>query len=112
MRKDDRFRLQHMLDAAKEAIQFADGKPRTDLDNDRKLVLAIVRDVEIIGEAASKVSPETRAAFPKIPGLDIINMRHHLVHVYFDVDLDVVWDTIKKDLPTLASLLDDALKTE
>lgn len=57
MRKDDRVRLQHMLDAANEALSFIQARVRTDLDNDRMLVLSLIRELEIIGEAASKVSP-------------------------------------------------------
>lgn len=61
MRKDDRARLQHMLDAANEALGFVQGKTRPDLDKDRMLVLSLVKELEIIGEAASKVSPEVRS---------------------------------------------------
>ncbi len=88
MRKDDITRLRHMLDAAREARSFAAGKSRSDLDADRKLALAIIKDIEIIGEAASKVSQEARESHPAIPWLDIINMRNRLIHAYFDIDLD------------------------
>ena len=67
MRKDDRIRLQHMLDAANEALNFIRGKNRADLDSDRMLVLSLVRELEIIGEAASKVSVETRSQNTSIP---------------------------------------------
>ena len=61
MQKDDRIRLQHMLDAAKEALTFIQGRIRADLDNDRMLVLSLIRELEIIGEAARQVSRETRS---------------------------------------------------
>ncbi len=94
-----------MLDAAKEARSFASGKKRSDLDNNRQLALALVKDIEIIGEAASKVSQETRTKHPAIPWLDIINMRNRLIHAYFDIDLEIVWDTATKDLlPLVAEL--------
>jgi uncharacterized protein with HEPN domain len=67
MRKDDRVLLQHMLDAANEALTFIQGKIRADLDNDRMLVLSLVRELEIIGEAASKVSAATRSQNTSIP---------------------------------------------
>jgi len=101
MRKDDLVRLRHMLDAAREARSFVAGRSRCHLDKDRMLVLSLVKDIEIIGEAASKVSPETRTQHDGIPWLDIIDMRNHLVHVYFDVDLDILWDSVAKDLPPL-----------
>lgn len=101
-----------MLDAAKEACSFASGKFRRDLDTDRKLALAIVKDIEIIGEAAGKVSEETRNNHPAIPWPDIINMRNRLIHAYFDIDLDVVWDTVVKDLPPFICLLEKMLAVD
>lgn len=94
-----------MLEAAEEALRFAAGRPRADLDTDRMLVLAVIKCVEIVGEAASRVSQETIAAHPEIPWADIVGMRNRLVHVYFDVDADRVWDTLTDDLPFLVSTL-------
>ena len=109
MRKDDRIRLQHMLDAANEALNFIRGKNRADLDSDRMLVLSLVRELEIIGEAASKVSVETRSQNTSIPWQDISGMRNRLIHAYFDVDLDTVWSTVSKDLPVLKADLEKVL---
>ncbi len=106
MRKGDAFRLRHMLDAACEAVSFARGRRRADLDQDRMLVLALVKDIEIIGEAACQVSPATRGQLPHIPWEDIIGMRHRLVHGYFDINLNVLWKTIEEDLPPLIALLE------
>lgn len=112
MRKDDLTRLRHMLDAAKEAHSFACGKSRGDLGADRKMTLAIVKDIEIIGEAAAKVSQEARLKYSAILWLDIINMRNRLIHAYFDIDLDIVWDTVTKDLPPFIALLEKILAVE
>ena len=70
------------------------------------VVLSLVKDIEIVGEAASKVSLETRERCGGIPWLDIIDMRNHLIHAYFDVDLNIVWNTITKDLPPLIKELE------
>lgn len=105
MRRDDAIRLRHMLDAALEALQFVRGRKREDLDRDRQLVLSLVKEIEIIGEAAYQLSAETRANLPSIPWEDIIGMRHRLVHAYFDINLDILWQTVWEDLPTLVSLL-------
>ncbi len=105
----DLIRLLHMLDAAREAIGFAEGKSRQDLDSDRMLTLAIVKSIEIIGEAAAKVTPETRNAAPDIPWPGIIGMRNRLIHAYFDVDLNRVWDTITDDLPPIITALEKAV---
>ncbi|MBI4610960.1 MAG: DUF86 domain-containing protein [Candidatus Rokubacteria bacterium] len=109
MRKDDANRLRHMRDAAREALEFARGRVRSDLDTDRMLVLALIKDTEIIGEAANQVSEETRAQFPKIPWADIIGMRHRLVHAYFDINLEILWRTVQQDLPPLLAALEKAL---
>ncbi|MDO8724093.1 MAG: DUF86 domain-containing protein [Syntrophales bacterium] len=101
MRKDDAIRVRHMLDAAREALSFAEGKSRRTLPSDRMLILALIKSIEIIGEAASTVTPETRQKYPGIPWRDIIAMRNRLIHVYFDIDLDRLWDTITDDLPKL-----------
>ena len=98
-----------MLDAAKEALEFVRGKRRSDLDTDRMLVLSLVKELEIIGEAAGKVSAEVRAQYNAIPWQDISGMRNRLIHVYFDIDLDVVWTTVTKDLPLLKAELEKIL---
>jgi uncharacterized protein with HEPN domain len=98
-----------MLDAANEALEFVRGKGRPDLDTDRKLVLSLIKELEIIGEAAGKVSAEIRAQHVSIPWQDISGMRNRLIHVYFDIDLDVVWTTVTKDLPLLKTELEKIL---
>lgn len=94
-----------MRDAAQEALSFARGRTRADLDSDRQLVLSLVKDVEIIGEAAYQVSSGTRDALPEIPWEDIIGMRHRLVHAYFDINLNILWKTVQEDLPYLLDKL-------
>lgn len=94
MFKDDTTRLRHMLDAAREAIAFAEGRARSELDDNRMLVLALVKDIGIIGEAACQISDETRERLPAVPWDDIIGMRHRLVHAYFAINLDILWGTV------------------
>ena len=112
MQKDDFIRIQHMLEAAQEAVAFAEGRSRNDLATDRMLSLAIVRCVEIVGEAAANVSAEGRDRCPQIPWNDIVGMRNRVVHAYFDIDLQLVWDTIIDDLPPLIAELDIVLAAE
>ena len=101
-----------MLDAAREACSFSRGQKRADLDRDRMLTLALLKSLEIIGEAANGVSSDTQSRYPGIPWRDIIGMRNRLVHVYFDVDLDLVWDTIRTSLPPLIVELEWVLDAE
>lgn len=110
MRRDDRIRLQHMLDAAREALSFAEGHSRKDLNGNRMLALSVVKCIEIVGEAASRISQETQQEVPQIPWPDIVSMRNRLIHAYFDIDLDRVWDTVEGDLPVLIEQLEELLR--
>lgn len=83
MKSEDRIRIRHMLEAVKEALAFTIDKSREDLDNNRMLTLAIIKELEIIGEAASKLTPEFKAGLPHIPWTDIVGMRNRLTHGYF-----------------------------
>ena len=109
MSKDDRIRLRHMLDAAREALEFSAGRTRADLDRDRMLVLSLVKSIEILGEAAGKVSQEVQDRHPEIPWADMVGMRNRLIHAYHDVNPEVVWRTIQHDLPPLVKQLESAL---
>ena len=106
MYNDDPTRIRHMLDATREAMSFASGHTRSDLDSDRMLVMALMKEIEVIGEAASHVSQEYRSNHPEIPWQDAIDMRNRLVHVYFSIDVAVVWDTVVEDLPPLQAALE------
>jgi uncharacterized protein with HEPN domain len=101
-----------MLDAATEAVSFAAGRTRRDLDRDRLLNRGLVKSLEIIGEAASRVSEEVQAAHPDVPWFEIIGMRNRLIHGYFDVNLNIVWDTIHSNLPPLIETLTTLLQSE
>jgi uncharacterized protein with HEPN domain len=105
MLKDDEVRIQHMLDAVLEVIEFTHNKVRSDLDSDRKLKHALVRLLEIIGEAAVGMSENAMSRHPDIPWKEMIGMRNRLIHGYFDVDLDIVWQTVTEDIPPLKLLL-------
>ena len=112
MQPHDDIRLRHMLDSAEEAVEFAAGKSRKDFDDNRKLLLAIIKSIEIIGEAASKISEARKAENDNIPWKDIIGMRNRLSHGYFDVNLDIVWQTVKTDLLDLIKALKEIIPPE
>jgi uncharacterized protein with HEPN domain len=90
-----------MIEAARKAIAFADGKTRTDLDDDEMLRFALVKLVEIVGEAAKQVTTETRAEYPSVAWAEAARMRDRLVHHYFDINLDVLLSTVREDLPAI-----------
>ena len=95
-----------MLGAAREAVSFMHGRTRDDLDLDRQLVLALGKSIEIVGEAASRVTASSRQDLPQIPWDQIIGMRNRLVHSYFDINLDILWTTAQEDLSKLIDLLE------
>ncbi len=98
-----------MREAAATALEMTGGYERADLSTNIMLAMALTRCLEILGEAASKMSTDTCARFPTIPFAKIAAMRNRLIHAYFDVDLDIVWTTVREDLPALLSVLDQAL---
>jgi uncharacterized protein with HEPN domain len=101
-----------MLDAATEAMAFARGRVAEDLLRDRMLLLALVKEIEIIGEAASQLSQEYRDGRPDIPWANIRGMRNRLIHAYADVNVEIVWKTVISRLPELAQLLESLLAQE
>lgn len=110
MRDEDRVRVSHMIDAAESVARFIAGRRRTDLDADRMLLFAVVHAIEIIGEAAGKVSADARAAVPDIPWGAIVSMRNRLIHGYFDINTEVVWKTGSQEIPALLPKLQALLR--
>lgn len=104
-RHNDSIRLRHMLDASSKAVKYLRRRTRKDLNTDEQLALSLTRLLEIIGEAAGKVSQEGQITSSKIPWPKIIGMRNRLIHAYFDVDLNEVWRTVQEDLPPLIAEL-------
>jgi uncharacterized protein with HEPN domain len=106
MQREDRVRLRHMLDAAQSAVRHARERERGDLDSDELARHGLVRLIEIVGEAAARVSPGARVELPAIPWPAIVGMRNRLIHGYHDVNLDLVWATLTDDLPPLIAELE------
>jgi uncharacterized protein with HEPN domain len=86
--------------------RFIAGRKRADLESDEMLALAIVKSIEIAGEAAAHVGVEVRTQLPEIPWPEVVGMRNHLIHSYFDIDNDRVWDTATEDLPRLRAIIE------
>ena len=103
MHAHDRVCLHHMLEAAEEALLIGDHRSRICL-------LAVMKDIEIIGEAAFQTSENTRGQLPEIPWEDIVGMRHRLVHAYFDINLDILWKTVHGDMAPLIFRLEQVLE--
>ena len=120
MPKDERVYIRHMIDTSNKAINFVQDINREDFDRDEKLRLALTHLLQIIGEAARRISPEFRAtypqipwkAIPQIPWKAIVGMRSKVVHDYLNVDEDIVWETAKNDLAPLVIKLEKILRTD
>ena len=106
MRREQTAYVLDMLIAAREAVDFAQGVTFEAFAADRRTQLSVVKSIEIVGEAASRVDDDIRRAHPAIPWRDIVGMRNRLVHGYFDIDLRLVWDTVETDLPDLIEQLE------
>lgn len=85
------------------------GQVRADLDTDRKLNLALVRLLEILGKAANRIPAEDRVKYPQIPWTQIISLRNRLIHGYDHVDFDILWQIVTRDRPVLAEELERIL---
>ena len=112
MFKDDLIRLRHMLDATKEAVELAVGKSKHDIETERTLNLSLMRLIEVVGEAASRVSPEGRDKYSSIPWHQIIGMRNRLIHGYDDVDFEILYKTVTEDIPPLITQLEKVIPAE
>jgi uncharacterized protein with HEPN domain len=107
MQPEDRNRLRHMIEAAMVISNFVKERARPDLDTDAMLFFALVRAVEVFGEAAAKVSVSGRTASPKLPWQQIVAMRNRLIHAYFDIDRDILWKTVTQEIPSLLPVLEN-----
>jgi len=110
--RDNQVYVGHMLDTAAKAIGFVQGLTREDFDNNELLRLSITHLLQIIGEAARRVSPEFRAIYPQIPWKAIVGMRSKVVHDYLNVEEDVVWATVINELPSLVEELEKILNPD
>jgi len=107
---DDEARIRHMLDASRRATELSRGKTVAELDSDSETALALTRLLEILGEAAGRITPEIRERHPGVPWRDIAATRNRVIHRYFDVDMGIVEAIVGNDLPTLTGQLEDILK--
>jgi uncharacterized protein with HEPN domain len=103
--------LQHMLDHAKEAVTLVQDKSRTELDTDRLLNLSLVRLLEIIGEAANRISSDEQMMYPEVPWQQIVGLRNRLIHGYDSVDFDILWGIVTADLPSLVKTLEEIISS-
>ena len=110
MIKDDLAYIDHILDCIRKIREFSTGLTINDFKTNELVQDAIIRNIEIIGEASKKVSSDTKQTFYKIPWKEISGMRDKLIHDYMGIDAEVVWKTIKEDIPSLEKHITKILK--
>ncbi len=106
---DDTAAVRHMRDHVAEAIDLSSDRQRNDLDDDRVFALALTKLVEIVGEAAARVSEELRNSHAEIPWKQIIGTRNRLIHGYDAVDYDILWRIVDRELPVLIGQVESVL---
>ena len=111
MRRDDAYLLDILI-AARQALKFVKGVKKSEFEDNDLLQSAVMRPLEIIGEAASKISSKMRKANPQIPWNEMVGMRNRLIHEYFRVNYEAVWDTIQRDLPALILQIEPLIPKE
>lgn len=99
-----------MLDSSRAILHFSKGRHRADLDRDRLFVSGVIREFEILGEEANKISDKTKIRFSHLPWKELVGMRNRLIHAYFDVDHDIIWKTISDYLPLLVKELETTVQ--
>ena len=111
MRRDDAYLLDILI-AARQALKFVEGVKKSEFEDNDLLQSAVMRPLEIIGEAASKISSKMRKTNPQIPWNEMVGMRNRLIHEYFRVNYEAVWDTIQRDLPALILQIEPLIPKE
>ena len=109
MKRDYRVYLRDILQAFRNAQQFIEGLSYEKFITDRKTTSAVVRELEIAGEATKQIPISVRKKYPQIPWSDMAGMRDKLIHFYFGVDMEIVWETVKVRLPELEPLIKHVL---
>lgn len=111
MQRDDAYLLDILI-AARKALKFLEGMTWEEFERSELHQNAVMRALEIIGEAARRISQQTRDAYPEIPWAQIIGLQNRLIHEYFRIDLAAVWDTVRNDLPGLTALIEPLVPPE
>lgn len=106
----DRVYVLDILDAARLALSYAEAIAEETFYKNTQCQDSVIRRLEMIGEAARRISEPTRIAHPEVPWQEMIGLRNVLIHEYDDVDLSIVWHTVRKELPRLISALEAILE--
>jgi uncharacterized protein with HEPN domain len=104
--------LMDMLLASRKIHRFTDGLDKSEFENNELIQSAVLREFQVLGEAARMISDEAKAEYPNIPWSLISGMRNRLIHEYFKIDVEIIWSTVQKSIPELILLLEKAIPPE
>jgi uncharacterized protein with HEPN domain len=110
--RDDRLRIADILEACALVLSFVSQKNRSDLGKDRLLQSGVLHQLYVIGEAANRISTELKARYPSVPWQVLYGFRNYIAHEYFSLDLDIVWQTVIRDIPELQRLVREISERE
>jgi uncharacterized protein with HEPN domain len=111
MRRDETYLLDILI-AARKALKFVEGIDRDKFEDNEIIQNAVIRPLEIIGEASARVSKDFRKAHAEIPWQEMVGLRNRLIHEYFRIDFGAVWDTLHKDIPKLIEIIEPLVPKE
>lgn len=110
MKERDTTYLKHVLDSIRKIQDYMEGMDSEDFEKEPKTQSAVIREMEVIGEATKQITKETKEENPEIPWQQIAGMRDKLIHGYFQVDLNIVWRTYEEEIPRLKKKIQELLK--
>ena len=101
MKKDDSVYLHHIIDAFVQIEYYADGVSQEEFLRNRLLQDGVIRQLEVMGEAARNLSDDLRNEHPEIPWRQMVGLRNRMIHAYFNIDLQIIWEIVQGDMPVL-----------
>jgi len=102
--------IEDIINAMNKALKFVEDLSYVEFTGDDKTIFAVIRAIEIIGEAVKNIPEDIRKKYPEVPWKGMAGMRDKVIHGYFGVDIKVVWDTVKKRIPEVKPLFERMLK--
>lgn len=109
MKKINRYHFDDILNYSKDAVNFIENITYEEFTKDKKTLFAVIRAIEVVGEASNRVSEEIKEKYPNIPWIEMRGLRNRIVHNYDDIDYQILWNVIKNELPVLINKIEEII---